>query len=75
MPRESVATVEVRVEGFHISSPMTHSGAEDDEVKDTLAGAADDIATDIGMALSSLGGTCVGGIVTLTLDGITASNT
>jgi hypothetical protein len=62
---EARAAVSVTVEGYEVTSPCFE--------REELQEAAEDIAADIGMALCSLGQSCRGGTVTVTVDGQTAT--
>lgn len=64
--KESKATAHVTVEGFEVTSP----GADRDELNE----AAYEIASAIGSALSSLGTSSIHGRVTVTLDGVTGTD-
>jgi hypothetical protein len=66
---ESLTPVVVAVEGFTLASfePEDSGGTLDE-----LRTAADDIASDVGMALCSLGSYCQGGVVTVTVGGYSA---
>ena len=70
MPSETKVSVAVTVEDFEVTSPAS----EDDGLRGALIEAADEIASSIGSALSSIGTSALHGRVTVTVDGVTGAS-
>lgn len=65
-PEESRVPVVVTVEGFFVTSPNW----EEEERQAECVIAAEEIASDIGMALASCGSSAISGRVTVAIEGV-----